>query len=178
MQKGRLTVKEPRAMAVRRTLGNLPVVDAADSLRIFVSPADIASAKRKDTAQCVLANACKRAFGSSKVLFFRTRAYVELPDKKGKRRIERFAASRDVRKLIETFDRGGKVKADSGFVLSAITPGRSFESRKKSRDASRANVIRGSKRSGEKMSAYKHKPFYMDLAVRDGRGGVHLKSAH
>lgn len=103
--------------AVKRVWGDAPVIDARKELRVMILPDDLEGAKRQDPGCCVFARACKRAFNSTKVLFFRTLAYVELPDSKGNIRVERFVLSKEMRRLIEDFDKGSEVIPKAGFVL-------------------------------------------------------------
>lgn len=91
---------------IKRHWGDVEVIDAEKDLRVFIQPQDLRSAKAKDPGCCVFAQACKRQFAASKVLFWRSVAYVELPGPDGRRRVERFYLSSEMRDLIENFDKG------------------------------------------------------------------------
>ena len=75
---------------LKRYFGPLECVDAKKDIRVFVSRIDFKGARRKDETNCVLARACKRAFGCTKVMVLRGRAYLDLPQEDGSRKLERF----------------------------------------------------------------------------------------
>jgi hypothetical protein len=116
---------------VERFWGKIPVVDAKKELRVFILPDDVRNACPKDADSCVFALACKRACGASRVLFFRTIAYVELPDKSGKMRVERFMISDDMKELISRFDRGLPVQENAGFTLLVPKPSKTLDNIRK-----------------------------------------------
>ena len=113
---------------LKRVFGGLPVVDAKRELRLFSDVSDISVATRKDPTNCVFAKTCQRLYGSHNVAFFRTVAYVDLPDSKGGRRIERFNLTKMTRKLIEKFDRTGRADP-AGYHLIAPSPGFTMDHR-------------------------------------------------
>jgi hypothetical protein len=114
--------KDRAAREIERLWGDLEVVDAKKDLRIFIRPEDVKKATRKDPGACVFAQACRRCFGATKVLIFRSVAYVELPDEGGARKVERFVLHPCMRDLVESFDRGKGVIPDRGFLLKAPSP--------------------------------------------------------
>ena len=166
--------------AIKRHLGDLEVVDAPADLRVFIQPQDVKSATAKDPGCCVFAQACKRQFSATKVIFWRAIAYVDLPGPDGKRRVERFLLSPAMRDLIENFDRGNKVADSAGFQLKAPSPGRTlagqaeYKTRKK-----RAALIKGTsvtqKRGMQGEGRYSKPAIVVDLEVRNGKGMVHFK---
>jgi hypothetical protein len=113
-----------------RMFEGIPVVEAKKELRVFINSDDIKTAIRKDPAHCAFSNACRRLFGSHSVVFFRTVAYVELPDGKGSTRIERFALTKETKRLIIKFDRTGKASTD-GYVLIPPSIGFTMDYRRK-----------------------------------------------
>jgi len=166
--------------AIKRHLGDLEVVDAPSDLRIFVQPEDVKTATAKDPGCCVFAQACKRQFAATKVVFWRAIAYVDIPGPDGKRRVERFLLSPQMRDLIENFDRGNKVIDSAGFNLKAPSPGRTLagqsEYKKRKRNAA---LIKGTstspKRGMQGRGAYSKPAIVVDLEVRNGSGMVHFK---
>ena len=72
---------------LRRFFGDLPVVDADESLRIITNADDIRTAVRKDPRRCVFAQACRRLFGATTVLIFRSVACVRFAGRNGKRTV-------------------------------------------------------------------------------------------
>lgn len=148
-----------------RTFGNLPVRDAKHDLRVFITDIDVKTAKRKDPAHCVFANACGRMFQATKVLFLRAMAYVDLPDENGVSHVERFTLPVAMRDFIVAFDKGEKVIPRGGFTLRA-------PSASKTLDAKLA-VRRASKQRQPKHKRGKHAPIKeMQIDVRSGVGKV------
>ena len=170
---------------IRRLWGDAEIHDAKKDLRVFIAPEDVAGASRKDPAYCVFAQACRRTFHATKVLFFRSVAYVELPDSKGKRHVERFVMGEGMRPLIESFDRGKGVIPEGGFVLKAPTPGHRLDRlRMKSREQNlrhpgshrkpkgTAAPARRAPGPGQGKGKFRDGPLAIDLSVRNGTGAV------
>jgi hypothetical protein len=168
------------AEEIKRLWGDVRVTDATRELRIFMNEDDVRAAVRKDPAHCVFANACRRLYGSSKVLFFRTVAYVELPNEDGTIRVERFSMPRTMRAMVDAFDRGEGVIPKAGFVLKPPTPGRTLahgtKKNKKRKMKRERQMLLGeaSQGIGTGMGKYRDKPIAIDLAVRSGTGAVHF----
>jgi hypothetical protein len=168
--------------AIRRTWGDLEVVDAKENLRVFVKPEDVASAKAKDPGNCVFAKACVRQFDATKVLFWKSVAYVDLPSKSGVRRVERFMVPTDMRRLIEAFDKGKDVTHFAGFELKRPKPSATFAGKLKtnrmSRERCRKALLLGvntSTKNGRQGEGKLKKPYgAIDIQVRDGTGMVHF----
>jgi len=168
---------------IKRHWGDVEVIDAEKDLRVFIQPQDIRSATAKDPGCCVFAQACKRQFAASKVLFWRSVAYVELPGPDGKRRVERFTLPSEMRDLIENFDRGNKVAEVAGFELKRPRPTETLEGKlKKNRawkERHRKALLNGTARrnSGSQGKGKYSKPaIVVDLEVRDGKGRVQFKN--
>jgi hypothetical protein len=180
--KGDLASKE-----IQRIWGDVPVVDAKKDLRVVVQPCDVGDAKVKDPGHCVFARACRRSFGSTKVLFFRQVAYVELPCNDGTKRVERFLLTHAMRELIATFDRGQPVLPEGGFELKAPNPSHTLAGMKADKVRRKATVreamLRGESSPvdsrmgvGSGKKRYSHK-YELDLEVRSGSGQVHFTPA-
>jgi hypothetical protein len=183
-----MAVKEKRTSTSRNTRvngelkrhwGDIPVVDAQEDLRVFVQPCDVKSATAKDPGKCVFAQACKRQFSATKVLFWRSVAYVELPGRDGNRRVERFTMSPQMRQLIQNFDRGKLVPNFAGFILKKPKPSSTFAGKlainRASRDRRRKAVSQGLRvpKRGRRAKT----SIAMGLEVRDGKGQVHFNKA-
>lgn len=171
--------KDEAQQHIVRLWGDVEVVDATKDLRVFIRPEDVASATRKDPGCCVFAQACKRTFDASKILFFRSVAYVELPNEDGRRRVERFFLNKGMRELIESFDRGEPVIPEAGFVLKAVPRMRKLENRRKykkelDRRRLRGEAVGGEKRGRQGEGKYAESPLIIDMAVRSGTGAVHF----
>lgn len=175
----RSTVNDKAGEEIKRLWGDVEVTDAKDDLRVFINEDDLKGAVEKDPAECVFAQACKRLFGSTKVLFFRSVAYVELRKEDGTVRVERFVMPDTMRALVEAFDKGEGVIPKAGFVLRSPAPGRTLEhNRKKSQKS--IQKLRRRKLEGEMLGdgigrgkgRYRDAPLAINLAVRSGSGAV------
>ncbi len=176
---------DPAGQEIKRIWGDMEVVDSEKELRVFIAPEDVAKATRKDPAYCVFAQACRRQFHATKVLFYRSVAYIDLPFE-GRRRVERFLMPDKMRDLVESFDRGETKIPQDGFVLKAPTPSNTLNNtaKKSSEDRLRAKrrmlegqsaeVRKKSPGLGQGKGKFRDKPLVMDLAVRSGIGAVHF----
>lgn len=168
---------------IRRVWGDVEVVDAKKDLRVFVQPEDVTKATKRHPGCCVFAQACKRQFSATKVLFWRSVAYVELPGPGGRRRVERFILSSDMRDLIENFDKGNDVATLAGFELKAPGPSRTFEGgaarHRRRRELKRKALIKGisngEKRGNQGEGRFSKPAIVVDLEVRNGSGRVQFK---
>ena len=135
----------------KRYWDDMTVVEAKNQLRIFVTSEDCDGAVQKDWGHCVFARACERQFGSRRVAFFRTVAYVELPQPGGNHVVERFSINKETSKQIEAFDKHG-ILPEGGFILDV--PPLSFKLDEKKRAAK--------KRAEKKQKAVIHGTFEGD----------------
>ncbi len=165
------------ARAIRRLWGELEVVDAEKDLRVFIRPSDVKDARTKDPGHCVFAKACQRQFDATKVMFFKSVAYVDLPGVDGVRRVERFQMSPDMRKLVESFDRGKPFRDVAGFELRKPRPSYTLEALNE-RDKRRIRPARRVKPGNvPPKRSRRMKPLRVDLSVRSGVGQVKFKKA-
>jgi hypothetical protein len=156
---------------IERLWGGLPVVDGDHDLRVFITQDDLDNAVRKDPGACVFAAACKRIFGSSKVLFFKSVAYVDLPDENGNHRVERFEMPRSMRALVEAFDRGEMTIPEAGFLLKKPLPSNSLDyirSGEKQKDRKKRDALL--KGYSTPNSGRIARPITIDMSVRSGQG--------
>jgi hypothetical protein len=191
LQSGRSSETRGRSSeqsAVLRLWGDIPIVEAKHDVRIVLAPEDGASAIRGDGKNCILAQACKRSFHSSKVVFFRRVAYLELPDEKGRPRVERFCISSEAHNIIRQFDLTGIVPLRASFNLKAPNKTMTLEAHRKYaaryqkelRDGSRSvNALRG---RACKRGAKRRKAIVGNHLLRDGHGllqrmGISAKTA-
>jgi hypothetical protein len=166
MARKRLTPAKLRKVEMKvseRYFNGQPVIDAAEGIRLFVNEVDIRRAVPNDPTQCVYAQACKRLFGSTSVVFLRTKAYIDLPDAKGNRLVNRFVIEKPVREALIHFDKTGEADP-GGFYLSAPSPSQRLEYQK-DYSVEKRSAIRG------------HRTVVASIAagVRDGRGMVHFE---
>ena len=130
---------------LQRLWGNCLVRDAKTAFKLFVRQEDIDAATPKQPGGCVFARCFNRVCGTGKVLFFRTVAYLEMPDETGEPVIERYSLPASMSKLIADFDKnGGKnLKAGTGFTLRPPNKTHRLNYlRKKTRKRRKANPAR------------------------------------
>ena len=132
----------------------------------------------------MFAQACKRQFAATKVLFWRSVAYVELPGPDGTPRVERFSLSPQMRNLIENFDRGEPVPVSAGFELKkpikSETLSHKSKKQKEFQRKRKAALLKGSyiKKGKQGEGANHHAPAVLvDLRVRRGSGRVSFRKA-
>lgn len=164
-----------RQAVVGRFFRGLPVLEATEPLRITVLRQDIAQAQRLDPNNCVFAKACKRLFDSHAVLFLRRRAYVELPDSKGKRVVFRYIINDEMLDQIIAFDKTG-IAPEGGFVLNPPSPSTTIDAIHKAWKRHEADLRAGKKRKGPTRGPSKVRAKAMSL-VRDGRGKLGINYA-
>jgi len=168
---------------IKRHWGDIEVVDADKDLRVFIQPEDVRSATKKDPGCCVFAQACKRQFAATKVLFWKSVAYVELPGADGKKRVERFQLGPQMRDLIEDFDKGLPVSEVAGFELKKPRPSYTLDGKlaknRRLKQRRKDAVINGTinQRNGRKgKGKYGRPAIVVDLEVRNGKGRVQFKN--
>lgn len=169
--------ESPRDALVRRTWGNVPVVDAKRELRVMILPVDVEKATRKDPGCCVFAQACIRSFGATKVLFYRTVAYVELPKEDGTSQVERFVMPKAMRDLIANFDMGKEVIPKAGFVLRPPAKSDSIDTEREKSRLYRENNKRKKllgEATGHGGTRRNPSPVLHVMEVRNGTGAVHF----
>ncbi len=163
---------------IRRIWGDLPVADATFNMPIFVLEEDVRGASKKDPQHCVFARACRRAFHSEHVLFWRTVAYLDLPGTDGKRTVFRFNLSDEARKTIADFDMNKPVLPEQGVMLCAplpsVTLGKKDEYRRRYAEKTRRAIINGEYKPEK--SPQKAPRKLLELAdVRLGTGRVQFR---
>ena len=155
---------------VSRFFNGLPVVDAKEPLRVFINQNDIRKAKPKDPTCCVYANACKRLYNSRAILFLRRTAFVDLPNAKGERVVNRFLLNKEVMERIERFDKTGEAHP-GGFNLRAPHPKGTLEYVRKTSLERKARIRAGT----HKVKPHGPNKRVDDAGdVRTGKGHIHF----
>lgn len=95
----------------------LQVIDAANGIKIRVTPRDIEAATQKDPKNCAFAKACKRELDVAEARIHKSRVYL----RSGTMNWVRFMAPPGLREEIIALDRGGKFEPQE-FELKAPTP--------------------------------------------------------
>lgn len=164
----------------QRLFEGLPVFDAAYDMRVAVFPDDAEKATRGDPANCALARACKRQFGTTKALFFRRVAYVEIPDADGKPRVERFKISLQANDLLREFDLTGVRRSGGAFVMRAPKKSETLDAMRAQDRKYRKALLMGERVVDPGMSEATKRGLQSrsvtvgGFALRDGAGMVHF----
>lgn len=163
---------------IKRIWGDLEVVDATDILRLSVMTNDIVTGQRKVPGCCGMANAAKRSFGSTKVLFYRSVAYIEMADEDGNRRVERYTLSTGAKNFIAAFDKGEEVTTGTYTFTPPRPSERLFSTSKKARnkinrEKREAAILAGTHVPSRYKPKQKTAPVEADsVLVRNGKGKV------
>jgi hypothetical protein len=111
------TLDKKTANKLKIEFGDLEIIDAYGPLRLQPMRCDAEGAVRKDPTKCVFARTAQRMFGATKIIFWKTSAYVDLNGTDGVRHVERFIVRKDVLHQIEEFDRGKPFNEGNAFIL-------------------------------------------------------------
>ena len=178
---------------ISRKYNGLPVIDAENDLRLLINAQDIKESKdnQKDFENCVFACSCKRMFSSGNLLLMRSVAYLELPNEKGERRVERFLVSKAGKNIIKDYDSGIMPEPGASFVFRAPEEYETLEyNRKKQKEfwQKRKKEKKRAKINGDIYSSDSKKvdggrgmnkkiedPKEESLDIRDGRGLAQFK---
>jgi hypothetical protein len=160
---------------VKRIWGDTPVKDAKKDLEVIILPDDLIGAARKDPGNCILAKACMRSFGSSKVLFFQHVAYVEMPDKNGNLMVNRYTLPKHASDLIHNFDTGKPTASRASFTLKAPAKTKTLnglsEKNKKRKEAILMGTYIPANNNGAGVKRTP-KSVQHEISVRSGSGAV------
>lgn len=176
MKKGR---NKEQHDALERFFSGMEVIESPADLRVFASVTDKNNATRGDEKRCVLAQACRRLYGSSAVLIFKRVAYIDLPDENGIRRVNRFTVSEKTRKQIIAYDETGDFPP-GGFTFSKPSPARTLEDFRAKLAQRKRRIKSGEHKVDPKRSAIMKgvvrevKRAALITGVRDGSGMVHF----
>ena len=131
----------------------LEEVDARKPLAIEVTARDIKLAKARNSKDCALARAVKRAMPVKAAFFLRGTAFLEYADK-----MVRYRIPSSVQKEIRRFDSKDKTMAVGEYVLSPVTPDRAREPRVRVRQKQTSKKIKERSARAKKASrtAYAH----------------------
>lgn len=157
-----------------RFFKGLPVKEATTPLYIVANSQDAKRAVQGDPEACALAQSCKRLFDSTAALFFRSRAYIDLPDTKGKRAVHRFRLTQETRDAIIEFDATGEFPP-GGFVLLPFQPSQTLDAQRATERRRKDAVLKGEalKPRGTKPGVKRDDVLAVE-GVRSGTGQVHF----
>jgi hypothetical protein len=115
----RTKISDRARREIERAWGDVTVRDAKANMLLTILEEDFDGALTEHPAQCIFARAAERSHHSSKVLFFRRVAYVDLMDEDGVKHVERFIMGQKMREVIDMFDRGQIFIPQATFTLAA-----------------------------------------------------------
>lgn len=112
---------------IKIEFGHLELVDATEPLRLQPLPCDIEGAVRKDPMRCMFTKCTSRMYGATKVIFWKSSAYIDLVGPDGIRRVYRYVVSHAMVKLMKAFDRGQPFDEGRAFILLPPSPSKSLK---------------------------------------------------
>jgi hypothetical protein len=155
-----------------RKFKNIPVREARAAMHVQPNRDDIRGATKEDPENCAYARCLKRTLDCKNVFVFRSIAYVETLDERGKPVMERYMVRSYAREYLLQFDGGEKVEP-GGFVFHVPNKCRTLNAkmanyydRKK-----RGLPTNGPRNTGTK--AGKAKAY----SLRNGKGAIHFITA-
>jgi len=107
-------------MKISRIFKGIPVREARASLLVQPNKRDIDSALPDDPENCAYAKCIRRTLECDNVFVFKTVAYIQSLDHRGKPLMERFIVRKHAKEFLVKFD-GGKTVAPGGFTFHAPT---------------------------------------------------------
>lgn len=155
-----------------RKFNGIPVREARAAMHVQPNRDDIKGATREDPENCAYARCLKRTLDCKNVFVFRSIAYVETLDERGKRIMERYTVKKHAKDYLLRFDGGEKVEP-GGFVFHV--PNRTktldqkmvyYHERKKA-----GKPTSGPKNTGATVGKPK------TYGLRNGKGAVHFITA-
>lgn len=179
MAKDKMMAPAGARVVRRETFDGLPIVDADADFSLIVRTRDLKAAKgnEKDAANCILAKACANQVGATTVAFFRSVAYLDLPDDNGNRRVVRYLLDESAAAIVSAFDKGETVKGEVMVTLKAPSESMTLDAiRERSRsrnERKRKSVVNGEIIEPVVSQRRLHKsPSVKDMDVRSGTGLV------
>jgi hypothetical protein len=134
---GRGRTKEQNEM-LRRTYGDLEIVDADFNLLVMVEKRDQIGAIPLDPTNCTFSKSCHRMYHSTKVVFFATVAYIDMPDENGVVKIFRFELAPKAKEAVAVYDKDHDFEPGS-YTLRAPPQHKQLETQRKNSARRRKN---------------------------------------
>jgi hypothetical protein len=162
-----------KAKVLHREYSGMRVIEATFDLLVKPTAQDLKKAVKKDPLNCALSKCCRRLYGTDKVVFYKTVAYVELPDENGIHQIYRFTLSVGTVKIVSHFDKTGEFPLGATLVLKAPRRTSRLSYAKEMNKRLKEQKIQGlsyGREPGRKVM----KPYVFDASVRNGTGMVHF----
>ena len=119
------SVSQSMKRIVRHYQG-LPVREARASIIVQPSKSDINGASPEDPTNCAYARCLKRTLECKTVFVFRSVAYIETLDEKGRRYLERYVVRQHAREYLMKFDGGQKIEP-GGFTFHKPAPSNTLD---------------------------------------------------
>lgn len=161
-----------RIVKKERKFAGIPVREARAAMHVQPSREDIRGATKEDPENCAYARCIKRTLDCKNVFVFRSIAYIETLDERGKSIMERYMVRSYAQEYLLKFDGGEKV-APGGFVFHVPTKCKTlnFKMSEYHRRKSAGKATSGPKNTGAKATKPK------EYSLRSGKGAVHFITA-
>jgi hypothetical protein len=155
-----------------RKFKNIPVREARAAMHVQPNRDDIKGATKEDPENCAYARCLKRTLDCTNVFVFRSIAYVETLDERGKPVLERYSVRSYAREYLLKFDGGERVEP-GGFVFHVPSRCRTLHYKVLDyyRRKNAGKPTSGPKNTGK--AGGKAKTY----SLRNGRGTVHFITA-
>jgi hypothetical protein len=153
----------------QRKFDGIPVREARAAIHVQPNREDIKGAVREDPENCAYARCLRRTLDAPNVFVFRSIAYVQTLDERGKPIMERYAVRRYAKEYLLRFDGGEKIEP-GGFVFHVPPKSRTLDNKmaKYHFYKTRGGKTRGPGDTGVK--SIKAKTY----SIRSGKGAVHF----
>ncbi|HET9374288.1 MAG TPA: hypothetical protein VFO40_04910 [Chthoniobacterales bacterium] len=147
-----------------RKFARLPIREARASLHVQPNKWDIKDAVKEDPENCAYARCLRRTLECQHVFVFKTVAYIETLDEKGRPVMQRYIVRHYAREYLLRFDGGEKVEP-GGFVFHAPNRSRTLNYK--------VEHYRGRPRSPHaRLTGETVQP--KSYSLRNGKGQVHF----
>ena len=155
-----------------RRFNGILVREARAAMHVQPSREDIRGATKEDPENCAYARCLKRTLDCTNVFVFRSIAYIETLDERGRPIMERYMVRSYAQEYLLKFDGGEKV-APGGFVFHVPTKCKTlnFKMSEYHRRKAAGKTTTGPKNTGA--TAIKPKEY----SLRSGKGAVHFITA-
>lgn len=113
-------------MKYSRAFQGIPVREARASLHVQPNKDDIKGATKEDPTNCAYARCLRRTLECTVVYVFKSIAYIQTLDERGKASLERYVVRHYAREYLLKFDGGERVEP-GGFVFHAPARSRTLD---------------------------------------------------
>ena len=155
-----------------RKFNGIPVREARAAMHVQPNKEDIRGATREDPENCAYARCLRRTLDCGNVFVFRSVAYIQTLDEKGKPIMERYSVRKHAKDYLTKFD-GGEKTEPGGFVFHVPNPCKTLNYKMQAYHDRKARglSVQGPRNTGAKG------PKSKGYSLRNGKGAVHFITA-